>query len=116
MSKVGRASGELKLAANTKLTGHTLSLLILNNDGTEIVADLWGSLALDTTTQASFVYYTSVSDISVDASHQTSTTNVRLAILYNCTTGSGGGSANVDQRIDTIRIGITYTPASSGTT
>lgn len=100
-----------RLAANTKLSSHSVQMQVMGSDSASALAGDLINTSLGTTTDATWQAGAAGSSQAVNTNRQASTTDVRLYITYSVTTSGGGGSANVDQRFDQIELTITYTAA-----
>lgn len=103
-----------KLVANTHLDAHSIKMRIIGSGGSSVhsAGDLIDT-SLGTTTDPSYQAGSAGTSRAVDSGSQASTTDVRLELEYLCDSGTGGGSANIDQRFDTIELTITHsTPAA----
>lgn len=112
VNNVRVVSYRTRLAANTKLTSHDWRIQIVNSGGS-----VHGATALaNQTGGTSTGFWGAGSGIAaaqnVDAGSQASSSTVALQHDYHVVTSGGGGSANVDQRFDTITIEIDYTAGS----
>lgn len=107
-----------KLVTATKLTSHSVTMGFIDDSAARITAsDSITGVALGTTTDGSYVAQSAGSTVNVNAASQVGSTSVRFSLEYTVTTGTGGGSASVDQRFDGVTATITYMPftGSSGT-
>jgi hypothetical protein len=107
-----------KLAANTKLSSHSISARVIGSGGASVhsAGDLLAAVALGTTTDATWQAGAAGTARAVDSGAQASGTDVRLELEYSVVTSGGGGSASVDQRFDQIQLTITYTESAPSIT
>ena len=106
ITSIRLVSASDKVAANSKLTSHSATISLIDDAGSTICTLLNGrNPGTATTAWVAIGAQTgqSVSKVGSDG--------CRLRISYTVQTGTGGGSASTDYRIDQIQVEVTYTAA-----